>query len=83
MWILVRETGRLRLALGTEGQLLIVRNSSSRGFHDSAIGLHDSAFIDEYAEYPWDGVPYHQADCYLREYLVERDRRRPLIVGCD
>jgi hypothetical protein len=83
MWILVRKAGQLQLALGTEGQLLIVRNSSSRGFHDIAIGLHDSAFIEQYAEYRWDGTFYEQVDCYLRQYPATTDRpEQPAIIGC-
>lgn len=46
LWIVVRQAAQLRLALGTEGQVLIVRNSTTRGFHDIAIGRHDSAYIE-------------------------------------
>jgi hypothetical protein len=47
--------------------------SPSRGFHDIAIGLHDSAFIEQYAE-----------DCYATQYPIEGARpKQPTIVGCN
>jgi len=83
LWILVRKAGQFRLALGTEGQVMIVRSSFARGFHDIAIGLHDSAFVEQYTVYGWDGTGYKQADCYSTEYPADADRPvRPEIVGC-
>jgi len=84
MWIFVRRAAQLRLALGTEGQLLIVRDSFTQGFRDIAIGLHDSAFVEQYTVYGWDRVGYKQVDCYSRITPISDDTspRRPFIEGC-
>lgn len=83
MWIVVRQAAQLRLALGTEGQRLIVPNSFTRGFRDIAIGLHDSAFVEQYTVYHWDGVQYRQVDCYRTEYpATAGDSERPVIAEC-
>lgn len=83
MWILVRKAGQLRLGLRTLGQLLIVRNSFTQGFRDIAVGLHNSAFIEQYTQYRWDGSAYSQTDCYSTEYPSDGNRhQRPAIVGC-
>jgi hypothetical protein len=83
IWIFVRKGGQLRLALATEGQVLIVQNSVSRGLHDMTIGLHDSAFVERYTAYRWNGSNYEQIDCYLTEYPIDSDRsEQPAIVGC-
>lgn len=83
MWIVVRQAAQLRLVLGNEGQRLIVRSSSTRGFRDIAIGLHDSAFEEQYTVFRWDGVQYKQADCYRTEYPATGDGKgRPAILGC-
>jgi hypothetical protein len=82
MWIFVRKAGRWRLALGTEGQLLMPRSSSRLGFHDIAIGLHDSAFIEQYAEYRWDGIAYKEVDCYETVHPMEDHQNKTFIRGC-
>ena len=83
MWLFVRKGGQLRLALATEGQLLIVQNSVSRGLHNITIGMHGSAFIEQYQDYRWNGSNYKQIDCYLTEYPADADRsEQPAIVSC-
>jgi hypothetical protein len=83
LWIVVRRAGQLRLALRTEGQLLIVRSSFSRGFHEVTIGVHDSAFVEQYTVYHWNGIQYSQVDCYRTEYPATADRpQRPVIAEC-
>ena len=67
LWILVRKGGQLRLALRTLGQFLIVQKTLARGFHDIAIGQHESAFDERYKEYRWRGSAYRESDCYLAE----------------
>jgi hypothetical protein len=83
MWLFVRKGGQLRIALATIGQLLIVQNSVSQGFHNIAIGMHGSAFIEQYQDYRWNGSKYEQTDCYLTQYSVHADRsEQPTIVEC-
>ena len=83
MWVFVRKGGQLRLALAAEGQLLIVQNSVSRGFHNIAIGMHGSAFIEQYRDYRWNGGRFEQIDCYLTQYSLDADRsEQPEIVPC-
>jgi hypothetical protein len=83
MWILVRWAGQLRLGLRTLGQLLILRRTSTHGFHNIAIGMHGGAFIGQYRDYRWNGSNYEQVDCYLTEYPADADRpEQPAIVGC-
>jgi hypothetical protein len=83
LWIVIRRAGQLRLALRTEGQRLIVRSDLSRGFREVTIGLHDSAFVEQYTVYHWDGVRYTQVDCYRMEYPAAADRpQRPVVAEC-
>jgi hypothetical protein len=83
MWIFTRKGGQLQLALATIGQLLIVQDSVRRGFHNIAIGMHGSAFIEQYQDYRWNGSKYEKIDCYLREYSADADRsEQPAIVSC-
>jgi hypothetical protein len=82
MWIFVRHDPELRLALGTEGQVLIVRNSFTQGFHDIAVGLHDSAFMMDYTVYRWDSFTYKQADCYAAIFPIDGGSSIPAIKGC-
>lgn len=44
--------GQLRPAVRAIGQLLIVQTSITRRFN---VGMHDSAFVEQYKFYGWDG----------------------------
>ena len=80
IWIFIRQGGQLRLALqsGTNG--LIVRKTSSRGFHDLAAGWHWGAFDEQFRVYRWDGARYRQVDCYEANY--PQSDRNPIITAC-
>jgi hypothetical protein len=84
MWIVVRQRAGLRLALGTEGNILILRSSFTRGFRDIAVGLHDSGFAEKYAVYGWAGNGYKELDCYSRIVPIADDSRidRAVIENC-
>ena len=83
IWVFVREGARLRLVLEAGGNSLIVRPTSSHGFHELATAWTFGAFETEYRDYRWDGAAYKQTDCYLTQYPeAGSGSGPPLIVGC-
>lgn len=82
MWIVARHGPELRLALGTEGQVLIVRSSLTQGFHDIAVGLHESAFWRDYTVYRWGSFGYERVDCYAAIFPIDGSSPIPAIQSC-
>ena len=82
MWIFVRRRGGLQLALRMSGGALIVRDSSTNGFHDVTTGSHLSADKEIFAVYRWNGANYDEVDCYIAEFGQSGTAKPPLITGC-
>ncbi len=79
--VFTRQSERLRLVLDAAGDLML-RKSSSPGFHDVVMSWHMSAYEQLINVYRWNGAEYKKADCYR----VNRDRvnldKPPAIAGC-
>ena len=73
IWIFVRQNGQLQLALQATGATFIVRNGSSRGFHDITTATNFSAWDTEYNDYRWNGRKFAQVDCYWTRYPRPND----------
>ncbi len=80
IWVFVRHRGQLRLVLQAGGGVLIVRKTSSHGFHDVVTGWHMSAFEEVYTVYGSNGTKYEPADCYSAKF--EGSDERPVITDC-
>jgi hypothetical protein len=78
IWIFIRRSGRLQLALGTGGQFLILRGAFSKGFHTLATGWHMGAGKEDFSVYRWNGTKYGEVDCYEADI----DSNPPLITDC-
>jgi len=64
MWIFIRSSGQLRLALEMFGNAVILRSSSGHGFRDFATASHWSAYEEYFSVYRWNGTKYDPVDCY-------------------
>jgi len=62
--IFVRQRGKLRPVLETEGNRLIAKNSFHQGFRDIVSSSHMSAFEVRIEVYRWNGTEYEQSDAY-------------------
>jgi hypothetical protein len=83
-WIFVRRGGEWRPVLREITNRLVVRRSSSQGFHDIATGEHSSAFDQQYRDYRWDGSKYKQTDCYETIYpQPDEPGGPPMIADCN
>jgi hypothetical protein len=82
IWIFAPRNGRLRLVLKTGGGIFIVEKTSHRGFHDVAIGWHNSAEQERSKVYQWAGSRYTQSDCYDGLFNAADRERTPDIQDC-
>jgi hypothetical protein len=82
LWVFARQNGVLRLVLDAEGGPFIVSRKSNQGFHDIAIGFHDSAFEESIIAYRWNGTAYAESDCYLVRFDRDEHSKPPQIVDC-
>jgi len=80
LWIFTRHRGKLQLILAGGGSVLIVRKTSSHGFHDLATGWHMSAEEEAMAVYRWNGAKYEQVDCYSARF--EGASETPVFTDC-
>jgi hypothetical protein len=78
IWIFIRRSGRLQLALETGGQILVLRAASSQGFRDLATGWHMGAGREDFSVYRWNGAGYNEVDCYEADI----NSNPPLITDC-
>ncbi len=78
IWIFIRRSGRLQLALETGGQVLVLRAAFSQGFRDLATGWHMGAGKEDFSVYRWNGAGYDEVDCYEADI----NSNPPLITDC-
>jgi len=78
MWIFLRRSGQLQLALETNGVTVTLRDSFSHGFHDLATASHMGSGEYDYAVYGWNGAKYHEVDCYTEKSWTTP----PVITDC-
>jgi len=64
VWLFVSERGKLRAVLASGGGALIVRKTTSRGFHDVTTVWHMGGGEAGYNVYRWNGRKYEEIDCY-------------------
>jgi hypothetical protein len=82
MWIFTTSpNGQLRLALEMFGNAVILRTTSSQGFHDFATASHFSAYEEYFSVYRWNGDKYDQIDCYKATHDSDNSNP-PAIANC-
>jgi hypothetical protein len=84
-WVFLRQPGILQPMFDGFGALIILQKRTHNGFHDITTASHYGAYEEEYRDYRWDGVDYHQVDCYKAKYTSYGRRkaaRRPTIAEC-
>jgi len=82
LWLFARRRGKLQPILAAGGGVLIVRKTSSQGFHDLVTGWHMSAFDEVYTVYRWNGTKYEQVDCYDVSFDRNSSDVSPAITDC-
>jgi hypothetical protein len=80
-WVLVRESGRLKLVLEENGWGLIVRQGTHGGFHDVAVPHHLSARDTVFSVYQFNGTAYRRVDCYVATF-PDHPQNAPAIRDC-
>jgi hypothetical protein len=81
MWIFIRHSGQMSLALETFGNAVILRGTSSHGFRDLAMASHMSAYEQYFSVYRWNGTKYDSVDCYKATYGSDQSNP-PVIADC-
>jgi hypothetical protein len=81
MWIFIRHSGQMSLALETFGNAVILRGTSSHGFRDLATASHMSAYEQYFSVYRWNGTKYDSVDCYKATYGSDQSNP-PVIADC-
>lgn len=64
IWLFVSERGKLRVVLASGGGALIVRKTTSHGFHDVTTAWHLGGGEAGYNVFRWSGRKYEEIDCY-------------------
>lgn len=85
LWVFLRQAGRLQPMFQGFAALFILQKRSHNGFRDITTASHYGANEEEYRDYRWDGVNYHQVDCYSAKYTsLDRPKaaQRPMITEC-
>ncbi|HTT65224.1 MAG TPA: hypothetical protein VMG35_25420 [Bryobacteraceae bacterium] len=78
-WILVARQRGLRVALSAGAGALILRKTTSQGFHDLVTVWHRGGGEAGYEVYRWNGREYKRFDCYI---VADQGGAAPVITDC-
>ena len=81
-WVLVRDSGKLKLIFEENGWGLIVRPTFHVGFHDVAAPHHLSGRETLFSVYQFNGTAYRRVDCYVATFDPDHLQNAPAIHDC-